>query len=579
MILTKIFIINNFHYFLKIFIIVLLTNIKPIKIFSQESDQSLVKISGNIGIFYDIYSFAEDNYSSFRQRLPNNLFRLNMLAQIDIGKNLKIPININVTNQQILYNLPTLPEESALDYIQNPANNLSINPKYKWAKAFIGTQTPLYSPLSTGDIPIFGAGIELNPGKFLFSASYGISQRAVEPILPLNIPGAYEQRIMAMRFGYGKLDGTKFTINIVKIKDDISSLNDVPANIDPIEGLTISPYFEFKIINKLSVRSETAGSVYTKNVNSSALIEKNYVSDFSDYIIINGSSKSDLAHNTRLDWLGEKFQIGGEIKYVGPGFLPVGFRFVERDIFDYKLNTGFKFFNSKVSLLGSYGIRTNNLQDTKLAKTKRVIANSNLFAQITNQFTISASYSNFGFNNDANLLNQRIELVNNSFTLSPSYQFKTKGMNHQIGLNIGVSSFDQYDVLTNSFLATESNNYSVNYNMIFSSIPLNIILQTIYVENDMPNNNFNMLNYGITGSYKFLDKKILPSISLNVANINQIGFTKDIRTNMRFRVIYKITKKLKFNATYRFTGYIYGSSRPNAILNQNRLQLSLQQQF
>jgi len=559
-------------------LIILLGSVSSI--FSQsKEDKSFIDFSGSVGVFYEVYDFSQENYSNFRARFPDNLLRINAQATLNLGKYFSIPIAVNITNQKVLYNLPSLPEENLLDYIQNPANNISINPKFKWAQAFIGTQTPLYSPLSTGDTPIFGAGLELNPGKFLFSANYGISQRAVEPDILLNIPGAYEQKIMAARIGYGKVEGTKFTLNVIKIEDDITSLSVAPINVDPIEGVTVSPYFQFKIGKKFRVRTETAGSIYTSNVNSTAQIDEDFIEDIADFITVNGSSKADFAHNTRLDWLGEKFQMGAEVKYVGPGFLPVGYRFVERDILDYKVNTGMKLFNSKLNLTGSVGLRTNNLRDTKLSSTKRIIANTTAFAQISKKLNVSATYSNFGFNNDANLLNQRIELVNNSFTLSPTYQFTTKNLNHQIGLNLGTSTFDQFDVQSNSFIVTESDNYGLNYNLLFSLIPLNLNFQAIYVDNIMPTGDFKMLNYGFTAGYKLWKNKIAPSLAFNIANIDRSGFTTDVRTSLRFRMRYKVTKKLKFNFTYRFTGYTYGSVRPNAVVDQNRLQFSLQQQF
>lgn len=565
--------------YLIFFITLIIYGIIPISLISQEKNNPFFRLSGNVSLNHDMYSYSQENYDSFRPRFPDNLFRLNMQAQLEIGEYVTIPVSVSVTNRQTLYSLPTLPEESPLEYIQNPVNNVSINPKYKWAQAFLGTQTPMYSELTTGDIPIFGAGFEVNPGKFLLSASYGISQRPVEQDLALNIPGAFEQRFMAMRIGYGKIEGTKFTLNVVKIEDDVTSLSNMPTNVEPVEGITVSPLFEFNIIEKLKVRTETAGAINTSNVNSSTVLDNAFLNNISDFNTINGTTKSDFAHNTRLDWLGEKFQIGGEVKYVGSGFLPVGFRFVERDILDYKINTGIKFFNSKLSFNGSFGFRTNNLQDTKLSTTRRIIANGSIFAQITQNFNISANYSNFGVNNDANLLNQRIQLITNSFSLSPTYQFQTKSLNNQIGLNLSYSVFDQYDVATNDFLVNESQNIGINYAMLFKDFPLNLNFQTMYVSNIMPTLEFTMLNYGITAGYKLLDKKLKPSIALNFANIDRTGFTTDFRTNVRLRTQYKITKKLRFNLTYRFTGFVYGSSRPDAILNQNRLQLSLQQQF
>lgn len=562
-------------------VLLLLTFLSVTICFSQKKDKKKPKVSfsGSLGVNYEIYNFSQENYPTFRPRYPDNLFRFNVEATLSVGKYLTIPISVTFSNQKVVYSLPSLPEESVLDYIQNPANNISIHPKYKWFQAHLGTHTALYSPLSTGDIPMFGAGIDINPGKFIFSVNYGISQRAVEPNTSLNIPGAYRQNIIATRIGFGKIEGSRFTLNIVKIKDDINSISTAPLNATPIEGILVSPYVKFKITKQIEFSTETAGSVYTSDLLNTGIIDEKIVQDVADFITINASSKADVAHNTRIDWKGKKMLLGGEINYVGARFLPVGYRFAERDILDYKINAGAKLFNEKANLTGSFGIRTNNLTDSKLSKSKRVIANLNVFAQLSKALSLSASYSNFGFSNDASLLNQRIELVNNSITLAPSYTFKTTKINHLIGANFGLNNFEQFNVNTNAFETTKSNTYGANYNLFFLKIPLNLNFQGLYLNNQMVTGSFSMFNYGLTASYKMFNKKIIPSLAVNFANINKEGYTADNRANIRFKVRYKITKKLNFKAEYRFTNYTYGSSKPNVLVDQHRIQFALQQKF
>ncbi len=549
--------------------------------FAQKKNQkkSKINLSGFIGVNYEIYNFSQENYPTFRPRYPDNLFRLNAQATLSIGKYFSIPISIMLTNQKVMYNFPSLPEESVLDYIQNPTNNISISPKYKWFQAHLGTHTALYSPLSTGDIPMFGIGMDINPGKFIFSANYGVSQRAVEPDVELNIPGAYRQNLIASRIGFGKIEGAQFTLNVVKVKDDITSINASPLNAKPIEGILVSPYIKFKITEQVEFSTETAGSVYTSDLLNTGIINEKIIQDISDLIVINASSKADIAHNTRIDWKGKRMSLGGEVKYVGARFLPIGYRFAEKDILDYKINTALKLFKDKANISGSFGIRTNNLTGTKLSKSKRVIANLNVFAQLSKAFSVNANFSNFGFNNDASLLNQRIELVNNSLTLAPMYTFKTKKINHLITANLGLNNFEQFNVNTNDFETTKNTTYSLSYNLLFLKIPLNLNFQSLYLDNKMFVGSFSMFNYGITATYKLFNKKLIPSLALNFANISKEGHTADNRASIRFKLKYKITKKLYCKVEYRFTNYTYGSSKPNALVDQNRLQFAIQQKF
>ena len=123
------------------------------------------KINGNMGFFYDWYGYSQQDYETFRPKYPEHLIRFSFHSTISAGKYFSMPLGVDITNQQTSYLLPALPEERFIDYVQNPRNNISINPTYKWAKVFLGTQIPAYSPLTTGDIPVFGAGVQLNPGR------------------------------------------------------------------------------------------------------------------------------------------------------------------------------------------------------------------------------------------------------------------------------------------------------------------------------------------------------------------------------------------------------------------------------
>jgi hypothetical protein len=547
-------------------------------IFSQQKEQKIT-FNGNIGLFFDTYNYSEENYPTFRPKYPDNELRLNANATLQIGEYLSIPFGISISNQKTLYNLPSLPEENLIDFIQNPKNDISINPEYKWIKSYIGSQTPNYSSLTTGDTPIFGVGMDLNPGKFIFSANYGLSQRAIESNAMFNIVGAYKQKILATRIGYGKIDGPKFTLNLVKVKDDINSVINTPLYDDPIEGITISPLIELKIKEKLLFKTETAASIFTSNLNNTFTIDDDIIESLSDFITINASSKADISHISSIDWISEKFTIGGEVKYIGPGFVPVGYRNIEKDILDYKLKSSFKLFKDKTSINGMFGVRTNNVQNTNLQSTKRVISNVNVFSQISDAFSINANYSNFGFNNNEinNII--RVEMINNSFSLSPSYNFESEKIMHQINANGSLNLFDQFDTTLSAFVATKSKNFSLNYNLMFKEIPLNINFIGLFFNNKMPSSTIKMSNYGTTISYKFLDKKLSPSLGFNLANITRDNFTTDHRLSMRLKAKYKINKKLQFNVSYRLNNYKYGSSKPNAITNEHRMQFALLQNF
>ncbi len=538
---------------------------------AQSSDNKKVSIDGLITVSYENYSYTTSNYTDFRPRYPKDLFRLTANSTIHIGKYFNIPFGINMSNQKTTYNYPTLPEEGVYNYIRNPRNNFHINPNYKWMHFKIGSNTPKFSDLTTGNIQMFGVGFDINPKKIIFSANYGNSQIAIEPDALLNVQGAYKQKMLATRIGWGKLNGSKITLNFVKVKDDVNSIIDAPIGVKPIEGVNVSPLIELKITKNIDFKTETAASVKTVDL----LANDNLINYDNSFININNSSTVDYAHITSITYHKKKFRIGGEYNYVGPGYLFVGYRNQETDLKDYKLNTSAKLVKNKVNVKATIGVRQNNIKNTKLSKNKRFIANLNIFSQISEQFSLNVTYNNFGFRNNVLDNSLKIEMVNNSFSISPTYQIRSKTKFQQISLSANIDKFNQYDYLSDSYTDTKSNSYNANYVLSYINIPLTVGANILYLQNKSDLTNLNLLNYGINLGYNFFDKKLKSNVIVNKTNLKRDAFTADNRLNIRLKLKYKINKGMDANILYSLNNNQYGSYRPDAISNENKIQISL----
>lgn len=546
----------------------------------EKKKETFVKFHGSIGLFYDIYTFKEDNYENFRAKYPDNLFRLNASASLSFGKYFTIPISINVTNQKVLFTYPQLPQGNIVDYIKNPKNNIHIAPKYKWIQAYFGTQTPMYSKLTTGDINVFGVGIDLNPKWFILSASHGISQIAIEPNANFNMEGAYQQKMTALRIGVGHINSSKFTLNAVKIKDEVNSIKEKPLYGNPIEGITVSALLETKFFKKIFLETETAASAFTNNLNNTDTINEPIIEKVQKIITINGTSQVGLSHISSLMWKSKGIMFGGEVKFVSASFVPVGYRNAERDFLDYKFKTNLQFFKNSTSVSGSFGVRTNNVQNTSVQSTRRIIGNFAVNTRITKRFSLNAAFSNFGFK-DSNGLSQqgKIEITNNTFTLSPSYRFATKQMRHLLNLTASLVNYKQFDAGSLSYVETKSQNLNLVYGMFFKQLPLTIQFSGLYLQNKMPNTNLSIANLGTSVGYKFFQKKFLTKLSLNFVNVKKGNFTADNRITSNLKLGYKITKDINFAVTYRMNQYKYGSSKPDASTNEHRIQFALTTRF
>ncbi len=537
-------------------------------------------IHGSFGIYYDMYNYSVTQYETFRPRHPSDLGRFAANATITAGEHFSMPFGINISNQSRSYHLPSLPEERFIDYVQNPRNNIHFSPSYKWAQGFFGTQSPAFSELTTGDMPIFGAGVEINPGRFLFSAHYGKSQLAVNTNPAENIAGAWEQRILASRIGIGRQDGTMVALHVVHRQDDISSVDASPIGLFPHEGLTVSPLLQIQFSETVLFSTETAGSVYTHNLNGPPLPYENVVTENAENLLsVNGSTNTDFSNITSLEWQSDRAGLGAEVRYIGPGFEAAGYRTMERDLIDYNLNTNVQFLDNKIMLNGTAGIRENNLQNTTAESTRRFIANVNLYTQVSENLSINTNYANFGFRNNVVFDTLRVEMVQNNVSLSPSLQLNRDELNHIINVTAGMQLFDEYNVFTGDFVTTQSSSINLNYNIVFNNIPLNTGLMGMYLSNETPVMDMTLYHVGINARYSFLDDRLRPSVMLAHSGISRGAFTTDYRWRLNVKTDFEVRKNMDVRFGYTFSDYRYGSARPGAKTREHRLQLSVVQQF
>lgn len=535
-------------------------------------------MDGSIGVFSDFYGINNENV---RARYPSSLLRFNANVNFHFSDYFTVPVELSISNQETLFDAPNLPKEGIIDFISNPKNNVAIKPTYKWIQGYLGTHITEYSNLTTGDVNIFGVGVDINPGKFIFSANYGTSQRAVPTNKALFIPGVFEQKILAFRIGYGKINGTKFTLNFVKVKDDENSIDASSTSITPVEGITVSPLLEFKIGNKFFVKTETAGSIFTSDITNTNTFDDELVDKVSNFITVNASSRADFSHNTSLNYKSTSFSIGGEVLYLGAGFVPAGYRYIENDLIDYKLNTKFKLFKKSTTFRSSVGIRKNNISNTKAQTSNRFIINTSIFSRVTNNFSFNVNYSNFNFKSN-NSLNElyRIETVNSTFSLSPTYTFKTNSTTHQLGLATSLNNFKRLDVVSNNFVNVRNKNINLNHSVSFLAYPLNITSNLGINTSKMPNTSLNIKNVGTRISYMFFNRKMRPFIGINYLSINRDNDISDSRFTSRLGLKYKITKGLTFNANYQLNNYNYDKKTINKEnFSENRLRFSLVQNF
>lgn len=107
-------------------------------------------------------------------------------------------------------------------------NQYGINPSWGWGNAHLGDFTDVLTPLTFDGIFVRGAGVNLNPGLFRFSAFGGFTQSAVGGGVG---NGSYSRFMYGARIGVGKEESSYFDVLFLRSYDKPSSLPSPQASI------------------------------------------------------------------------------------------------------------------------------------------------------------------------------------------------------------------------------------------------------------------------------------------------------------------------------------------------------------
>lgn len=561
------------------FLLMLITFIFLPKFSVGQETKSKWKLVGNIGLYGDFYSMESDTPGAVAARRPNSMERLVVNSTITYGK-FSMPISMMLSGGQYSVVLPHLPEGNLIDYIKNPMNRIGIAPKYKWAQLLLGTQVPQYSELSVGDLPVFGAGINLTPGKFRFSAFAGTSQLAIDESTTKNIKGVYARNIFSAKIGYGKEDGTHFYIISSIMKDDTNSLKTKPVNTLPQKGILSSIDYKLKIGKQYAIKGEIAGSAFTRDIRSKPISFANMPIDIpSEIFKIQESSRFDYATVLSIVKEGKIFNLKLSGKYIGDGFVPLGFPFMQTDRLEVSIDPGFNLLKNKIQFSGSIGTRYNNLSGARASTTRQTIGFANLNWQFTESFSLATSFSNFSFRNSLRNDTFRIDMVTLSWSASPTYIFTTPNNMHIFTVMYAQNTFADYNTISGALSNNDSRNASASYLLSKVKNPLSISTILSYFDN---NTSFGLLTTNaanLTLSYKFLDKKLSTSSGITYSDnsVNSLASGSQIVTVLGMK--YTLKKKTDFSVNGSINLYKYGADRPGISYRENLLRTSITYKF
>jgi hypothetical protein len=541
-------------------------------LFVNAQDIPKFSITGTAGVSYEGYwvSTNPSSPSFFTKRKPSNLLRFTFQPVLSWGE-FKLPFNFNFSPMRNNFgsppfgfgSLPGFPKQSFKQWLTNPMNNIGVNPTYKWAEIQLGTQYLKYSDLSTGDIGTFGYGFSLRPGKLRLKYFSGVSQQAYQSFVSLVPPatfvGAYKRTITMGQIGLEKEDKYFAGFNLVKSRDDAGSittpLTGIPSTPKPAENFIVSFVTRFKTEKGWYGQTEFGTTVSSKDI--TALGPNPLVKDFKPFISSNLSSFRDHAAQAGFGKKGKDWDIGVSTKWLGAGYYTMGYSFVQNDRLEYSVNTRFNTWKNKMNIVANLGQRFGNWSDPS-NRTRQIIANTNIFTQFNEHFSLNASYNNFGFQTPGL---SGMKNVGNDLGINPAYTWSTNTMSNFMSLTYNWSKYDETIFPSNTLTSNNSHTAMLMYVPTFFSKPnLSTDFSAMYFQNALTPANTKLRIYTLSASmgYNFTKQKInlKGQLQYNITTIDPFSASKNLMATLGADMI--LSSKLTWNTSMSANLFKYG---------------------
>ena len=475
------------------------------------------KVTGNVNA----------NMMYYTSNIPNarEPFTYLLSGNLNISAfNFSVPLFYSITNQgeNLGYTAP-------FDF-----NRLSIMPKYKWVKAYIGNVSMTFSPYTLSGFPFKGLGLELTPqSPFKITLMGGQLLKAVSEENAMGGIPVYQ------RFGYGAKIGfeqPQYKIGWIGFyaKDDMNSINITnDIGVTPKENFVNSLIFSTSVVKNLNLNVEYALSVLTDDTRSGKLSGGN----FRDKLFSSKESTSFMnALNVNFDYNIQKSIVGLTYERIDPTYNTLGALYFNNDLENIALRFARPFYQDKITVSTSLGYQRDDLAKAKKQDTKRVVGSINMNYRVTDQLNFTGSYSNFSTYTNKKL--DQFELINNpNVVQSDTLDYRQLSQNANVNMSY-------------SFGKKRNQNLNFNYSIAGQANEQGGVIRRGQAST--------VQNYNLAHSINFIGIKVALNSSLNYTS-NEVGQNDNSSTGASVGASKKLFKD-KLNTNF---GVLYNNSQGN----------------
>lgn len=400
------------------------------------------------------------------------MYSISGAPALDI-KGVTMPFNVIYSNQVFTY--------------QQPFNQFGIAPTFKFGTIYLGNSSVRFSNYTLAGQRFGGVGADLQIKWLRLGGIYGQLRRQVAPIGALNDPltyinesetQAFRRKGYAMKLGFGSK--TQFVDFIFFKSYDVipKEFNAADWKVDPTENVIFGIHTFNVIAKKLAIKNDWAVSAFTRNTTADTIeIENEKLREIARKVLLpTVTTNVRIAGESSLKWIHKIVSPSISYKRVELDYTSTGAYYFLTDIQQSTAGLQLNLFKNKLSLNGSLGRQSDNLQKQRLRTSYRTIGNLNLNFNPSAKWGISTVYTNFGITQSplptALTDTSRINQVNNSFTVIPRYNLHKAKHHHNFTFVAGYNSMSNLG----SSIGASANLTCYNLNLIYS---LNLIQRFI----------------------------------------------------------------------------------------------------
>jgi hypothetical protein len=478
------------------------------------------KVTGGINVNSVYYDTDAPNN-------PRDPFTYLLSGNINLSAfNFSMPLSYTLTNQgdNLGYTLPF------------NFNRLSLMPKYKWIKAYIGDANMTFSPYTLNGHPFRGGGLELTPqGAFKISLMGGRLLKAVESLEAAGGIPVFE------RIGYGTKIGFQKQLYKIELigfyaKDNIESIAPDFDNkeVKPKENITGSLFFNTALVKNVDFTIEYALSAFSDDSRSQSATQGGFI-----YKTLGLRENTSVlkALKTNINYTIAKTKLGIAYERVDPNYQTLGALFFNNDLENIALTLARPFYNDKINLSGNIGYQRDDLNLQKRQNTKRVVGSVNLNYKVTEKLNIAGSYSNFSTYTNRNL--NQFSYINNA-NINPADTLNYRQLSQNAMANI-----------TYNFGKQKNQNLNLNYTISGQANEQGGIIRKGQASN--------IQNMNLTHAINFKASKLALNSSINYT-LNAVGRLRSTSEGGSISVAKKM-----FNDTFGTNlGFIYNGTKSDS---------------